>query len=342
MAMVQFLTKAKDVAAFAKNAGPQALRVDYLTADGRRSTYTPDFIVRDAGGTYYIAETKGRADAEVAAKARAAVEWCKAASAADKKAKWDYLYVPEKVFEGASGVSLDELARTCRPSLSLLLKQATEAQQTLKLEVAEEDKVAEQVKGFVDPAVLAALPSRYRKAIADAAAVFHFFEKKEGASLGACFQPLLGPIDHAAEALMRSRLEAGVPTAAAAQRVYFEPDFSTLQKTQAAYMKDKGGLLRKLLVHRAPLMPTGVLLFCLDYATKPDEGLPGVFTAVRTQFAPLAKSEMPKLVKAYYDFRNNYIAHAKADLTDRAKAREALALWVRTLLALHEAVGGTP
>lgn len=339
VAMVQFLTKANDVAAFAKNAGPQALRMDYLTADGRRSTYTPDFIVRDASGAYYVAETKGRADADVAAKARAAVEWCKAASASDMKAKWEYLYVPEKVFEGASGTSVDELARTCRPSLALLLRQATEAQQTLRLEVTEEDKVAEQVKDFVDPAVLTALPSRYKKAVADAAAVFHFFEKKEGASFGPCFQPLLGPIDHAAESLMRARLEADVPTPAAEQRDYFEPDFSKLQRTQAAFLKDKGGLLKKLIVHRSPLMPTGVLMFCLDYAVKTDEGLPGVFAAVRTKFGPLAKSDLPMLVKNCYDFRNMYIAHAKAELTDRAKAHEALGLWVRTLLALHAAVG---
>lgn len=339
MAMVQFLTRAKDVIAFAKNAGPQALRMDYLTADGRRSTYTPDFIVRDAGGTYYVAETKGRADADVAAKGRAAVEWCKAASASDKRAKWEYLYVSEKVFAGASGNSIDELARTCRPSLALLLKQATEAQLSLKLEVTEEDQVAEQVRDFVDPAVLGALPSRYRQAIADAAAVFHFFERKESASFGPCFQPLLGPIDHAAESLLRSRLEAEVPSAAAEQRDYFEPDFSKLQRTQAAYLKDKGGLLKKLIVFRSPLMPTGVLLFCLDYAVKADEGLPGVFASVRAQFAGLAKTELPTLVKNFYDFRNTYIAHAKAELSDRVKARVALGLWVRTLMALHGAVG---
>ncbi len=342
MAMVQFLTKAKDVAAFAKNAGPQALRMDYLTADGRRSTYTPDFIVRDAGGTYYVAETKGRADSDVAAKARAAVEWCKAASASDKKAKWEYLYVPEKVFEGASGVSVDELARTCRPSLALLLKQATEPQQTLRLLVTEENKIAEQVKGFIQSAAFAALPSRYKKAIADSAGLFLFLEKKDNSAFGPCFQPLLGPIDHAAESLMRGRLEADVPTAAAEQRDYFDPDLSKLQKTQATFLKDKAGLLRKLIVHRSPLMPTGVLLFCLDYAAKPDEALPGVFATVRTKFAPLSKTEMPKLVKGFYDFRNTYIAHARAELTDAAKAREALGHWVRTLLALHEAAGGNP
>jgi type III restriction enzyme len=160
MAMVQFLTKAKDVAAFAKNAGPQALRMDYLSAEGRRSTYTPDFIVRDAGGNYYIAETKGRADSDVAAKARAAIEWCKAASATEKKVKWDYLYVPEKVFGQVRGSAVDELSRACAPSLVELLRQAESTQTTLNLEATEEDRVAEQVKEFIEPAVLGALPSR--------------------------------------------------------------------------------------------------------------------------------------------------------------------------------------
>ena len=80
------------------------------------------------------------------------------------------------------------------------------------------------------------------------------------------------------------------------------------------------------------------LLFCLDYAAKEEEALPGIFTSVRTRFASLAKSGLPKLARGCYEFRNTYIAHAKAELTDREKAREALVLWVRTLLALHGAV----
>jgi len=336
--MAQFLTNAKDVATFAKNAGPQALRMDYLSADGRRSTYTPDFIVRDAGGSYLIAETKGRADTDVAAKARAAIEWCKAASAPSKKVRWEYLYVPEKVFEQVRGNSVDDLTRACAPSLAQLLRQAESPQQVLNLEAPEEDRVAEQVTAFIEPVALAALPSRYKKAVADAAALFYFIEKKDTASFAPLFQPLLGPIDHAAEAVMRSRLEPDVPTAAVAQRDFFEPDLSQVQRTQAAFLKDKSGLLKRLLVHRSPLMPTGVLMFCLDYAAKPDEAPPGIFACVRSKFAPLAKTELPDLVKGCYDFRNTYIAHAKSDLTDRGKAHEALAQWVTTLLALHGAV----
>jgi type III restriction enzyme len=339
-AMVEFLTNAGDVASFAKNAGPQALRLDFLSADGRRSTYTPDFIVRDSGGTCYLAETKGRADADVAAKARAAVEWCKAASRTGRASNWEYLYVPEKVFEGASGVSIDELARTCRPALARLLQQAASPQQTLVLEPTEGQKVAEQVREFIDPLILAALPSRYRKAVGDAAAVFHFFEKKEAASFGACFQPLLGPIDHAAEALLVGLLESDIPAAATEQRDYFAPDLSRLQRTKADFLRDKATLLKRLLIHRSPLMPTGILLFCLEYAAKDEEAPRGIFNSVRRRFGPLAKTELPDLVREFYVFRNTYVAHAKADLGEREKARTALGTWISTVRALHAAVAG--
>ncbi|MBW7909561.1 MAG: DEAD/DEAH box helicase family protein, partial [Kiritimatiellae bacterium] len=62
VATTKFLDKAPDVHAFAKNAGPQAVRIDYLTADHRLAFYTPDFFARDPDGAYYLIETKGRQD----------------------------------------------------------------------------------------------------------------------------------------------------------------------------------------------------------------------------------------------------------------------------------------
>ena len=88
--------KAEDVSAFAKNAGPQALRIDYLSAAMRPALYTPDFFVRTRDGRHYLVETKGQVDRDVPLKARAAIEWCRASSAKDK---WDYLYVPDAVFQ---------------------------------------------------------------------------------------------------------------------------------------------------------------------------------------------------------------------------------------------------
>ena len=59
VAMTRFLDRAEDVAAFAKNQGPQSLRIDALTAEGRRALYTADFLIRRSNGNYVLAETKG-------------------------------------------------------------------------------------------------------------------------------------------------------------------------------------------------------------------------------------------------------------------------------------------
>ena len=339
VAMTQFLSFAGDVdvAAFAKNSGPQALRIDYLNVEGRRASYTPDFLIRKADGSYLLAETKGRADRDVAAKARAAVEWCKAASS--KKVQWEYLYVPEKVFEQVRGNSVEELARACAPALALLLHEAATPQLALNFEAPQEERLAEQTAEFIDSSALATLPSRYRKAIEHAVALFHFSKEKKAASFAPIFQPLLGPIDHAAEALMLKRLADDVPPEAEAQKHFFEPDMSAARKTSVRYLTDKGSTLKKLLVYRTPLMPTGALSFCFDYAAKvSEEPLPGVYSAVRKRFASLAGTPLPERVKRVYDFRNTYIAHEKGELTDVAETRKALREWIETLVGLHGAL----
>lgn len=332
VAMTQFLSFAGDVAAFARNAGPQALRVDYLTAEGRRAIYTPDFLVRVSDGRHLLVETKGRADRDVPAKARAAIEWCKAASS--KRGKWEYLYVPERVFEQVRGNSVDELARACAPSLAELLQEATTPQLALSFEPSEEARLAEQVRDFIGPDVLAALPSRYRKAVEHSVALFHFHQNKQTVSFAPVFQPLLGPIDHAAEALLLKRLADDVPPEATAQRDYFEPDMSKAKNRD--FLLERARTLKKLLVHRSPLMPTGTLSFCFDYAAKEAEPLPGIYAHVRKQFAGLAKTNLPMQVREVYDFRNTYVAHQKGgELTDVGATREALREWIGVLVELH-------
>jgi len=85
-------------------------------------------------------------------------------------------------------------------------------------------------------------------------------------------------------------------------------------------------------------MPTGVLQFCLDYAAKVAEPLPGIYAAVRKEFSGLAATGLPKQVKEFYDFRNTYIAHSKSELTEVELTRHALREWIRTLVALHKEV----
>ncbi len=336
VAMGQFLDFATDVAAFAKNAGPQALRIDFLTTEGRRAIYTPDFLVRKADGQYLLAETKGRVDRDVPAKARAAVEWTKAASA--RKAKWEYLYVPQEVFEQVRGNSVEELARACAPSLAQILKEGTAPQLTLAFGVSDEARITDQLKAFLDPKRLDALPSRYRKALEHAVSLFHFHEKKAAISFAPVFQPLLGPIDAAAQAVLVAKLAPDVPTEAVAQKDFFNPDMFAVKESSADFLSERARSLKRLLVHRSPLMPTGLLIDCLKYAAKDTKPFPGVFTSIRTRLAALATPALIELLGGFYEFRNTYVAHAKEELTDAERTREGLKTWVATLLALHDAI----
>ena len=73
------------------------------------------------------------------------------------------------------------------------------------------------------------------------------------------FQPLLGPIDRGAEALILERLEPEVPTEPNAQAAFFESDSAPSQR----FVSERVRSLKRLLVQRAPRTPTGLLsLFC--------------------------------------------------------------------------------
>jgi type III restriction enzyme len=113
---------------------------------------------------------------------------------------------------------------------------------------------------------------------------------------------------------------------------------SKAKKSDVKYFTERASMLRKLLVHRSPLMPTGILSFCFDYASKDAEPLPGIYAGVRTRFAGLATTSLPRQVKSMYEFRNTYIAHQKGELTDLARTRVALREWIGVLEALHRAV----
>jgi len=334
VAMAHFLDQAPDVVAFAKNAGPQALRVDYLALGGRRSIYTPDFLVRRTDKNYLLVETKGRADRDASRRARAAVEWCKAASI--KGSRWEYVFVPQDVFERLSGNTIDELTRACAPPLAGLLRELDSPQFEL---ILDQPPTSEQVREFIEPAAFEQLPPRYRKAIEQAVSLFRFHEKKTQVSFAPVFTPLLGPIDHAAEALLLGRLLKNVPSSEPDRKIYFEPDLSSAKKSSVDFLTERARTLKRLLVHRSPLMPTGILTFCLDYASSEGEPPPGIFGSVRSQFADLARTKLKILAERVYQFRNTYIAHEKAELTSADEARAAMATWVETLALLSAALG---
>lgn len=329
VAMTHFLESAGDVAAFAKNQGPQALRIDCLSEAGIRSLYTPDFIVRRGNGHYFLVETKGTGfakDPAVAVKARAAQAWCKSASTST--CKWEYLYVPQDVMNSFTGDEVGELAGACRPSLLRLVKDAATSQLTLGLEAA---AAQTQLEVFLSPEQFDSLNAPDRNAVVQAIQLFEFMVGKPDALLAPVFQPLLGRIDHAAENVILSRLEPLVPAGREAQDAYFTV-------TGTSFLAERSRSLKRMLVTRSPIMPTGLLIFCLEYAGKTDGARGGILGDVHTAFAELAQADLLLTLKAQYEFRNEYIAHEKREpLRSAQAAREALDNWFDALLRLRAA-----
>ncbi len=329
--------KATDIVAFCKNAGPQALHIDYLADGSRLSFYTPDFIVRLASGQYLLVETKGEEDLDVPAKARAAVAWCDAAS--KQGAAWQYLYLPEKEFYTFQGNTLEELLRVCAPALANVRHRARENQDALPFyEVLPEQKDA-QLSEFIAKEDLQRLTPRARKSVEEAITVFKFLENK-AMSFSPAFTPLLGPLDEAAMQIIVSRLRDHVPPFPDEQRAWFEPNFASVNARSLRWYQDLSNNLKRTLVHLNPVMPLGLLAFCLDYAGNSNSNLAGVFEAVRDEFADLADGALARQLEEIKDFRNKHIAHQSQPLTDAGISREALRKWIAGLTELQASQKG--
>ncbi|MEW6110022.1 MAG: DEAD/DEAH box helicase family protein [Nitrospirota bacterium] len=332
VAMTTFLNRAPDVQAFCKNAGPQSLRIDYLSGSGRLAFYTPDFMVRKKDGHYALLETKGREDLDVPLKATAAVSWCKAASS--KKAKWQYLYVPQTVFGGITSNKIDDLARTCSPSLEELIREKAQPQLSLPLGEYVEGKVT-GIGEFISSEQLEQLPSRYKKAIEQSVTLFQFFEKKEEVSFAPVFTSLLGPLDESAKGLISDLLLPSMPGAPTEQKDFFEPYYGTLKKGDIEWLTKYAKNLKRTLIFKNGLWPSGLLLFCLEYSRTSKYDVGGVFGAVKQSFSKFNETDLYDTVKAMTDFRNSYVAHQDKELTDIKTAREGLALWVQGLYKVY-------
>ncbi len=113
----RFLDDAPDVQAFAKNYLALGFKIDYVKTDGDLSTYTPDFIVKDAHGTVWIIETKGREELDLPRKMARLAQWCDDASAASQLEGgpvYRFVYVDQQGFERHPPASLTELATAFR------------------------------------------------------------------------------------------------------------------------------------------------------------------------------------------------------------------------------------
>ncbi|GIV19493.1 MAG: type III restriction endonuclease subunit R [Armatimonadota bacterium] len=330
-AFADFVDKmAGDVVAFAKNAGPQKLMIDYLRPDGARAFYVPDFIVRTAEGTYYLVELKGRVDELVPLKARAAVEWCKAASS--EQAQWKYLYVPYLLFQSSAFATMEHLARACAPKLSELLREGETKQRQLHLEeatVAEQQE--EAVRTILKDAGVSTLPEDILQAVRQAAILLDHAVKTSLQDFAHAFQPLLRPLDDLAIRILEKRLKPFIPSSANQVKAFFNPYPQSVHEKDQLLLQRYQKYLSDNLVYGRSLQRLGTLLFCLDYAQNWSYPLEGIWKAVREAFSDRVFAELYRVLEEVNRFRNTRVAHVEQPLKDASEARQALCQWVKCL-----------
>lgn len=332
-----FADLAEDVAAFAKNDGPQALRIDYEGSQNRHAFYTPDFFVRTTSGKYFLVETKGEMEQEVLSKAKAAVAWCKSAS--ETGIKWEYLFIPQAVFQKFNDTTIETLNGACAPELTRLLQDAE--RQTLSLpfyQISEVEKQAQR-EIFIREEDFNLLPENYQRAILEASELFSFLQTKNQ-SFAPCFTPLLSPLDDAAIRLIFALLKEYVPTSKAEQDRFFMPDYFFVSEVDKKNLMNNAAALKKALVYNSYIMPISLLCFCLEYARK-DPPLPvnEIFTAIQREFSRFNKSQLYERLDHIREFRNKHVAHGHIDTKLTVEeARVELKNWISGLSAITKAI----
>lgn len=332
----QFCDEAADVAAFAKNAGPQKIAIDYKAANGRPALYLPDFLVRGEDGKHYLVETKGQQDQNVPFKASAAVAWCRAAS--KRGPGWEYLFVPQAVFEESADENLAELARACVPSLQHLLEKLHTEQLELPLEATPAEVKEERTAQALEGAGASDFPDEIRVYVTQAVNQLAYDRKKNYPQFGGAFQPLLYPLEALCGEVLQRALAPRVPMARAEAEYYFLPDLSDLSPAQENIFAKNGRYLKKNLVYGQNNNRVGVLLFCLDYAGKNRPDLGGIWWDVRETLGDEEFDALYPTLDAMYRFRNRYVAHGDDPLQDGEIADAAMKQWIGGLADLHRLV----
>lgn len=106
----RFLDRATDVTAWAKLTMNTRFALEYLSHAGALRYYYPDFVMRLSDDSCLIVETKGQEDLDVALKDRRARRWCADATRLAGR-DWAYEKVPQKLFDGFDGDSIEGLRR---------------------------------------------------------------------------------------------------------------------------------------------------------------------------------------------------------------------------------------
>ena len=325
-----FCDFAGDVAAFAKNAGPQKLMIDYLKPDGHRAHYLPDFLVRVKDGHYWLVELKGKVDNLVPMKARAAMEWCKTASTG--KIKWRYLYVPYHLFQQSAAATVAELARACEPSLKSLIQEAKTSQLQLPLAEATAQKEAEdRFSAVLQQAGMVQVPKSIEDSLRQAVQLLDYAVRAGMPDYSHAFQPLLKPLDDYAIKILDGRLRPRIPTDPQKSREYFAPYLENLHPRDQAVLGRNQRYLERNLVFGHSVQRLGTLLFCLDYAQSWALNLDGVWHDAKEAFSGPDMKSLYVDLKEVNAFRNTRVAHVETKLDNAPEAWEAMTKWFRCL-----------
>lgn len=333
-----FLNTAEDVAAFAKNAGPQALRIDYQGTGNHHAFYTPDFFARTVDGKMYLVETKGEADQEVGSEARAAVAWCKSAS--ESGVPWEYLFVPEEIFKRFNSNKIELLRGACAGELSRIVEKSESGQAQLPFYQvpAEETKTLRAL--FIRDEDFENLPANFQKMVDEAVNLFNFVKDKQS-SFSPCFTPLLAPWDQVSKNLVLALLKDEVPNLKLEQDRYFEPDYFMVSERDTNWLRKNASSLKKALVYNSFIMPIGLVSFCLEYAQMdPPIVLGGIFESIRNKFGRYRTTKLFERIEKIRNFRNTYVAHQDENnpLTDLEQVKVELKNWISGLSAMVKVV----
>ena len=103
-----FLESAPDIKAFTKLPEQFGFSIEYTDSAGNLRYYEPDFVAVAEDNAYFLVETKGREDIDVAHKDRAAQFWCENATILTGT-QWSYLKIPQREYERLQADTFSDL-----------------------------------------------------------------------------------------------------------------------------------------------------------------------------------------------------------------------------------------
>jgi len=114
LSFTKFLHHSSDVIAFSKLPQQFGFSIQYTDTRTNMRHYFPDFVVKLSDTEFWLIETKGREDVEVALKDQAAWNWCENATKLTQN-NWRYLKVNQNDFEKLHPDNFQELCVVLHP-----------------------------------------------------------------------------------------------------------------------------------------------------------------------------------------------------------------------------------